>query len=242
MTKVFFGPSSQAWSGAVRRIEGLIATHKFHRVIELGGGANPTLDLEFIEGNGIEYTLLDISPSELRKAPDAYQKLCADICAKDFRPAGYYDFAFSRMLAEHVPDGERFHRNVRSLLRDDGMAFHFFPTLFAPPFVVNALLPDSVSRFILHRLQPGRDSEGKLGKFPARYSMCRGPSQASIRRLEALGYEVDEYAGFFGHEAYYRKLPAIEAAHRLVCKALTRWPIPALTSFAQILLRRTPIS
>jgi SAM-dependent methyltransferase len=218
----------------------MITHFGFQRIIEIGGGANPTLTPEFVAARGLEYTLLDISQVELDKAPTGYMKVCADICADDFLPKGQYDFAFSRMLAEHVPSGEKFHRNIHSILRDGGYAFHFFPTLFAPPFVVNALLPEAAAEKLLHVVQPGRERSGNLGKFPARYSWCRGPLRSSIRRFEQLGYEVDEYLGFYGHGAYYQKIPVLQNAHVRLSAALSRHPIPALTSFAQmVLIKRT---
>ena len=47
------------------------------------------------------------------------------------------------MLAEHVPDGYRFHSNLFELLKPGGVAFHFMPTLYSPPFVINRLLPET---------------------------------------------------------------------------------------------------
>lgn len=163
-------------------------------------------------------------------------KILADISAAEFAAQGGYDFAFSRMLAEHVSSGARFHRNVRSLLRDGGVAFHFFPTLFAPPFVANYLLPEALAERLLHFLQPGRERSGKLGKFPARYSWCRGPLRAQIRRFERLGYEVEQYFGFYGHGAYYQKIPVWRDVHAWLSGVLSRHPVPALTSFAQVVL------
>lgn len=236
MTHIRYGLSDDAWKNAIPRIQKMITHFRFQRIIEIGGGANPTLSPDFVAARGLEYTLLDISQVELDKAPTSYMKVCADICADDFLPEGQYDFAFSRMLAEHVPSGEKFHRNIHSILRDGGYAFHFFPTLFALPFVVNALLPEVAAEKLLHLVQPGRESSGKRGKFPAHYSWCRGPLRSSIRRFEQLRYEVDEYLGFYGHGAYYQKIPVLKNAHVRLSAALSRHPIPALTSFAQVVL------
>lgn len=238
MTKISYGLSGEAWQNIVPKLEQIIRTHDIRRVIELGGGANPTFSLDFVKENGLEYTLLDISQVELDKAPHGYMKLQADICAEGFAIPGGYDLAFSRMLAEHVVNGERFHRNVGALLRPGGLAFHFFPTLYAPPFVVNYLLPEAAAEWLLHLLQPGRESSGKLGKFPARYQWCRGPLKSQINRLEQVGYDVEEYSGFFGHDPYYRKIPILYRLHQFLSKLLSRHPIAALTSFAYVLLAR----
>lgn len=214
----------------------MVKAHGFTRIVEIGAGANPTLSADFVASRGIEYTLLDISQSELDKAPVGYLKVCADICGDAPLLRRQYDFAFSRMLAEHVPNGEQFHQNIRSLLRDGGYAFHFFPTLFALPFLVNAALPETWAEKLLHLLQPGRERSGKLGKFPARYCWCRGPSRGQIRRFERLGYEVEQYLGFYGHGAYYQKIPVLRDIHAWLSGVLSRHPVPALTSFAYVVL------
>ena len=236
MTDIRYGLSSDAWQNVVPRLEAIIERYPIRRVIEVGGGANPTFSREFIERHGLEYTLLDISQDELDKAPEGYEKVCADICARDFSAVGGYDFAFSRMLAEHVTDGEQFHRNVHALLRPGGVAFHFFPTLYAPPFVINRLLPEKLAAMLLHMLQPGREQSGKLGKFPGRYQWCRGPLRSQIARFERLGFAVQRYEGFFGHEPYYRKIPLLHRAHLCLARWLCRHPIAWLTSFAQVTL------
>lgn len=239
MTHIYYGLSSDAWADVVPLIERLILERGCRRVVEIGGGANPTFALEFVERHGIEYTLLDISQVELDKAPDGYRKVRADICAPQIPldNAGY-DFAFSRMLAEHVPNGERFHRNVHSLLKQGGVAFHFFPTLFAPPFIVNLLLPEKLAEGLLHLLQPGRERRGKLGKFPAHYQWCRGPLKSQIGKFEGVGFDVVEYAGFYGHDAYYQKMPPVLRIHQWICRLLRLHPVAAVTSFAHVLLAK----
>jgi len=102
--------------------------------------------------------------------------------------------------------------------------------------VLNYLLPERLGEFILHLLQPGRERAGKLGKFPARYSWCRGPLKSQIRRLEAAGFQVERYSGFFGHEPYYRKIPILHRLHLRLADWLKHHPAAALTSFAQVVL------
>ena len=242
MTHIQYGLSDDAWENVIPRILEIIKAHDFTRIVEIGAGANPTLSADFVASHGIEYTLLDISQRELDKAPAGYKKVCADICGDAPLPQRQYDFAFSRMLAEHVPSGTKFHQNVRSLLRDGGYAFHFFPTLFALPFLVNAALPEALTEKLLHLLQPGRERSGNLGKFPARYSWCRGPLRSQIRRFERLGYEVEQYFGFYGHGAYYQKIPVWRDIHAWLSGVLCRHPVPAVTSFAQVLLANRGIA
>lgn len=236
--KINYENSNEAWSNSFAYLESLIHNNRIRRVLEVGGGANPTFPLDFVVRHGLEYTVLDISADELAKAPQGYLKVQADITSPTLVLPGGYDLVFSKMLAEHVKCGETFHRNVHRLLVPGGMAFHFFPTLYAPPFVVNRLLPERLAEKVLHLFQSGRSKEGRHAKFPAYYSWCRGPMSSQIKRFESLGYRLEEYIGFFGHDGYYGKFPRIMKVHRFVSNWLVRHPVPWLTSFAYVTLRK----
>lgn len=234
--RISYGLSEEAWHDTRGFIENLIRERKVHRILELGAGANPIFPVEFVRQNGLDYTLLDISDVELAKAPRGYETICADIADPDLRLTGCFDMVFSRMLAEHVKDGEIFHRNVFNLLGRGGVAFHFYPTLHALPFVVNRLLPEFIAEGALHWLQSGRESGGRHRKFPAYYSWCRGPMRSQVRRFERLGYSVEKYIGFYGHASYYERLPAIGKIHSTFSRWLTKHPIPWLCSFSYVVL------
>lgn len=236
-TTVNYGLSDEAWGSFDGRLRSAIRSNGLKRVIEIGGGANPTFSADEVRDLGLEYTLLDISETELAKAPAGYKTVCADISSRKLNLSGEYDFAFSRMLAEHVPDGEALHRNVSRLLRPGGHALHFFPTLWAPPFIVNRLLPERAADGVLRLVSPARDRY-RYGKFPAYYDWCRGPTDRQISRFQGLGYEVAHYDGYFGHPQYYGKLPALQALHLRWCRYLSQHPRPTLTSFAILHLVR----
>src|SRR4029078_10831447 len=108
----------------------LIIRKKLKKICEIGGGANPLLPLEFIKKHNLEYIVLDVSAEELSKAPQGYIKILGDITANDIdHLKNDYDLVFSKMLAEHVQSGKKFHQNIKQLLKPGGIAFHFFPTL-----------------------------------------------------------------------------------------------------------------
>jgi 2-polyprenyl-3-methyl-5-hydroxy-6-metoxy-1,4-benzoquinol methylase len=237
MTQVRYSSSDEAWVRCSRVVQELVSPRHVTRVCEVGGGANPALSPAVCQAHGLEYVLLDISATELAKAPAGYATVEADIASPSFTTEGGFDLVFSKMLAEHVPDGAMFHANVRKLLRPGGLAFHFFPTLYSTPFFVNWMVPDRVASALLARVQPERTQDSNHAKFPAKYDLCRGPTPRQIERLEALGYEVLEYVGFFGHE-YYRRLGGLELIHRALAEWLISHPIASVTSFAQVLLRR----
>lgn len=236
LDKISYGPSPRAWQDHSDCLHALIRYEGIQAVLELGGGANPALTLAQAQNQRLDYAILDISREELDKAPAGYRKICADLNQPMPQVEGDFDLIFSKMLAEHVRDGAVFHKNVFNLLRPGGYAFHFFPTLYAPPFLANKLLPERLAQWVLDRVNP-RDKY-QHAKFPAYYSWCRGPTAQQMRRLESVGFEIYRYIGFFGHESYYRRLPLIRNLHRLTTAGLLRHPVPWLTSFAYLILRK----
>lgn len=236
---IHYRESEGCYLGYARYVQDAISRTGAKRVLELGGGANPALPLEFVERHDLEYTVLDISDAELAKAPAQYRTLCCDIGSSRMQFDGHegrYDLVFSKMLAEHVKDGEQMHRNVFRLLASGGRAIHHFPTMYAPPFVLNRLIPETLADRLLQWLEPGRQREGKHGKFPAYYSWCRGPTVRQLQRMTGVGYHLEEYIGFFGHKVYYQKLPVLRDLHIKLCRWLVAHPQPGLTSSAYVIL------
>src|ERR1035437_487212 len=238
MMIIRYGFFKNGWDGFYGVLEELILRLDAKRVLEVGGGGvHQSLSREFVELNRIQYTLLDISNEQLAKAPKQYLKVQADIGSRTLALAGEYDVVCSHMVAEHVKEGEMLHRNVYRLLAPGGIAFHFFPTLYAPPFVVNRMLPESLSARILSIVQSGRGSAGFYPKFPAFYNWCRGPTKSQINRLEHLGYQVEQYIGFFGH-SYYEKIKLVNKLHCVLTRWLIRHPATWLTSHAYVVLSK----
>ncbi|MHB1286442.1 MAG: class I SAM-dependent methyltransferase [Leptospirales bacterium] len=205
------------------------------KICDIGGGANPLLSEEYIQSNSLDYTVLDISEEELRKAPGSYSKINADISSRDLRAEGF-DFCFSRMVAEHIKDGRQFHENVHRMLNSRGVAIHLFPTLFALPLLINRLIPEGLAFFLLSKFDPGRNMY-RNGKFPAYYSWCRGPTDRQIKRLEGLGYNIVEYVGCFGHD-YYQRIKVIHGFHKMNTQFLLDTPFPYFTTSAYVVLEK----
>ena len=214
----------------------LIAAGGARTVCEIGGGRSPLLSLDEVRALKLDYTILDISAHELRRAPDGYTKVVGDIGALDAGSiADRYDFMFSRMVAEHVRDGVAMHRNVFSLLRPDGAAFHLFPTLFAPAFVLNRLLPEQAARRLVVALWPNRASE--IPKFPVRYSKCFGPTRRMHHFFEGLGYGIEEYRPFYG-TTYAHAVPVLGGLEAWFNTTMARRRSTRFTSYAWLVLRK----
>lgn len=227
---------SVAWSGHEERVRRLIEEHRPARVCEIGGGRSPLFSPHEVTRLGVsEYTILDISADELALAPPGYETVCGDICDPALaRPGARFDLMFSQMVAEHVSDGDRMHRNVLALLAPGGVAFHFMPTLHYPVFAANRLLPQGLSNWALRRF-----ADRPFPKFPARYSKCYGPTPAMYAYLEGIGYEVVEYRPFYG-SIYFDRLPGIRNVERALSRLAARRRTPRFTSFAYLVLRKPP--
>jgi 2-polyprenyl-3-methyl-5-hydroxy-6-metoxy-1,4-benzoquinol methylase len=209
------------------------------KLCELGGGAKPAVELDFLGHNGLDCLIVDISASELEKAPSGYATLVGDVSSAEFRAPehdGNYDFVFSRVVAEHVPDARQFHLNARRLLRPGGIAMHFFPTLWWPPYVLNRVLPEALAERILLRVEPWRKSSGKSGKFPAYYHWCYGPTKGQVKRLATVGFQVEHCVAYFG-ESSHAPGRALGALNDAWTAAMLRRPSYLFTSYAAYTLR-----
>jgi SAM-dependent methyltransferase len=210
-------------------------------ILEVGSGANPTLSPVEVLSSGLRYTANDVSPDELSKADgvfqSAFQSWICDLATETIpvEREGSLDLVFSRMVNEHVSDGERYHANIHKLLRPGGISAHCFSTLYCLPFLVNRMIPESVTGMLLNLFSP-RD-EHKTAKFRAYYSWSRGPSPAMIQKFEKLGYEVLDYRGYFGH-GYYWRLPLLNRLEGAKARLLLTHPIPSLCSYGMLIARK----
>ena len=116
---------------------------------------------------------------------------------------------------------------------DGGYAVHFFPTLWALPFVLNCVLAERLAKPVLLSIRP----QHAHSKFPAYYRWCRGPTRRQRERLESVGFQVERYDGYFGH-SYYGAVGPLQAAENALAHALVRHPVPALTAYALVVLRK----
>jgi len=223
----------RAFDGFEPRVRDLIARYGHHDICDIGGGRTPLLWPKEVAELGVDYTLMDVSADELELAPEGHHTLCMDITAP-LDPVNHerFDLIFSKFVAEHVPDGAAMHRNILKMLRPGGHAFHLFPTLYHPAFVVNRLLPMHLTDRLRNAM-----SGVKYPKFPAVYSMCRGPSPSRIAAFREMGYEVEEYTGFYG-TPYLRRIPVVNTADDALNAWLARRRVRDLTSYAYLLLRR----
>lgn len=228
------------WSGA-QNFFLPYAISSGRRILEIGSGANPTFPIDVVRENGFEYTTNDIDPNELDKADAGYNRLCLDFSKPGAAAEcqGKFDFVFSRMVNEHVRNGRNYYSNIYAVLRPGGMTCHAYSTLFALPFLANRLMPEWLCDQLLAFFYP-RDDLTRHGRFRAYYSWSRGPSNRAARRFEAIGFDVVEMIGYFGHGYYRKRLPLLDRIEQAKARFLSEvFPIGALTSFAVVRLRRS---
>jgi SAM-dependent methyltransferase len=226
----------EGWTKFPSFIENLVMEHSLTRICEVGAGANPAIRPGFAESHGLIYTAIDNCNEEIEKS-GMKEMSAVDICGVDvLLPEAPYDLICSRMSAEHFDNSKAAYSNMFNALSPGGLSVHCFATLYTLPFVFNRLLPEVVSDFILHYVQPERDRE-MHDKFRAYYSHCRGPMKRQIRFFESIGYEVLEYRGYFGH-SYYRRIPVLRGLEVFKTDLLLKRPCAFLTSYATIILQR----
>lgn len=227
------------WEKAETWVSALLQRYNCRRVLEVGGGANPTLSSHLVRQFGLLYTVNDISLHELAKGDALCDRWICNLShgsAPIAERKGVYDLVFSRMVNEHVANGKQYHANILELLKPGGIAAHCCSTLYSFPMLVNRYAPERLGEILLRLFNP-RLNPQKQGKFPAYYSWSRGPSVKMCHRFESVGYEVLAYAGYFGHP-YYKRVPVLDVMERLKSRALLQWPITALCSYATLVLQK----
>lgn len=236
-SRISYQDIDSLWKGYDEYVRELARREGAQHVAELGGGANPIIGDNDKWGFAPHRIVVDISATELAKAGSDVETRVLDLCKPVPDGREVYDIVFSKMLCEHVPDGRAFHQNCFDLLRPGGLAVHYFPTLYTLPFVLNRMIPEKTARRLLDKIQPGRLDDGQHEKFPAHYRWTTGPTKRMIRRYQSVGFEIEQWNGAFGHH-YYHVIKPLDAIEKAKSRFLLKHPVPALTSFAVVTLRK----
>ena len=220
-----------AFHGFPEAVRSICASYDRPDIFEIGGGRRPLFMPDQWPENLNSYTINDIDQQELDLAPSENKTQCFDICDRVEHLHNSYDIIFSRFVGEHVRDGEKMHRNIFEMLRPGGTAFHFVPTLYALPFFVNWLVPETFARQVLFVVNPSR-SKMKV-KFPAHYSWCRGSNASMQKRLKELGYSKVRIDRFYGHH-YFQNIPVLRGFEQTTRNLLRKTNLTTFGSYAYI--------
>jgi SAM-dependent methyltransferase len=227
---------AKARSSYLPKLQQLVSRYPAPRILELGGGRTPSFRPDQLPLNVFSYTVNDISAEELALTGPEYEIALFDATGDVSQFAGRYDVIFSRTLIEHVRDGRKLHRNVLTLLKPGGTAFHLAPTLYSPAFVLNKLLPESLSRSVLHAFFPHRRSEKP--KFPAYYDQCFGNRRGMEAMLRDVGYEEVELTTFYGTN-YFKKVPGVREIDQAFTWLSAKLDWSTFGSFIHIVARKS---
>lgn len=239
MNRLMKHSSAFPWHDTEGMLLRLIVEQGARVIGDIGGGKRPLVRPERVKELGIRYVVLDIDQTELDLADPRYEKVCVDMTGENVanRVPMKFDFMFSMYFLEHVKDPLTLHRNIYSMLAPGGRVLHFFPTLFALPFVVNKLTSEGLGDRLLNLVQPERKLGPGKARFPAYYRWCFGPSRSQVARFESLGYEVERYVGYCGHN-YYARIPALAALESMLAHVSARMRLTWRSAFAEVQLAR----
>jgi 2-polyprenyl-6-hydroxyphenyl methylase/3-demethylubiquinone-9 3-methyltransferase len=171
-------------------------------IYDVGGGATPYLTAARKSRLAARVVGLDISESELARAPagcyDATQSV--DIAA--YAGCGDADLVICQSVLEHVHDVGGAFRSLASILRPGGRLLVFVPNRNAFFARINLLLPQGLKRRILFALYP--EKQETCG-FPVYYDRC---TPRDFRALAgASGLTVEDERHFFICSYFFGLLP-----------------------------------
>jgi len=232
--------SQWAWDNYEPTILGLARQFGLRRICEIGGGRDPLFTKEQAAAAGIEFIVNDIDAGELALTSPGLKTACFDIAGDLSEPdvaRGSYDMMVSRMVFEHIDGVEQAWRNIHALLAPGGVALAFFPTLWAPVFALNHILPETASRAIVHALFPARREGGDDPKFPALYDWCRGNPALLTPMLNLAGFTDVHIQRFWGH-GYFDRMPGLKQLDHAfnALAARTGWNL--VTTYAYAVVRK----
>lgn len=215
-------------------LSGLVADYGLKSALEVGGGRKPLFTREEAEALGLDYTVNDISQSELDRAPEWVGKRNFDI-GGDVNPGRRYDLIFSKFVMEHVRRADVAYRNMHAMLNPGGVCINLHPTLFSPPYLVNLVIPEHWAARVLRRFHPRRH-DGDIPKFPAYYRLCR--STDGVRRaIQGIGFQDVHIVPIYGH-GYFQRIPILREIDAFITDVAKARDYRPLSSYALTLARK----
>lgn len=227
-----------AWDNYKRTVIEVAQEYGLTRLCEIGGGRDPLLRPDEARRLGFDIVVNDIDQHELDWTPTGFDTACFDIAGDVSRfPKNSYDMMFSKMVFEHVRDVEQAWKNVHRLLKPGGIGFAFFPTLYAPPFVLNRIIPEGLSSRILTAVFPDRRDDGMAPKFPAYYDWSYGSEARVAPMLKGAGFREAVVQPFWGHD-YFKPVPGLRQLSDSLTRMCARKDWRSLTTYAFVLVRK----
>jgi 2-polyprenyl-3-methyl-5-hydroxy-6-metoxy-1,4-benzoquinol methylase len=160
------------------------------KVYDVGGGKQPFVSVEKKAALGLIVVGIDISQSELDRAPvGAYdESVCGDVA--NVQGMGDGDLVICQAVLEHVKDIEGAMKSIASLLKPGGKALIFVPSRNAVFARLNILLPENIKRKILFSIYP---STSAAQGFPSFYNKCTPDDFVEMASKNGLVAEESRY-------------------------------------------------
>jgi SAM-dependent methyltransferase len=216
-----------------KNIVSTLATNR--SLLEIGAGRRPLLTSTEIKHLNIDFVANDIAEGELDRIPFPVKKAVFDCC--DDLPSAFFnsfDVICSKMVQEHVKSGVNFYRNIFRLLKPGGIAFNFHPTLYCAPFLINKIVPDSFSSFILRLSR--RATIDTIPKFHATYELCYS-SRRTAMLIKNIGFSEVVIFPFYHHE-YFKTFPVLRFFDDAISTLAQARDIRLLSSYAYTVVKK----
>jgi SAM-dependent methyltransferase len=170
-------------------------------IVDVGAGRT-TPYAAAVAASSIELIGIDVLREDLDANPALTQRIVRDVVSDGIpQQAHNAGLITSRMVLEHVPDLNRFAREVHDALAPGGWTIHLFAARYSLFATLNRLMPESTSRSILFALRP---ESIEVGGFPTFYDHTHAQAaesvfqRAGLTNLETkVSYQVSQYFHFF---------------------------------------------
>jgi SAM-dependent methyltransferase len=205
-------------------------------VLDVGAGRQWPFAPE-LKGDGMVLIGFDIDIAEMAENTLLDQKICGDACRSLGVPDQSVDLIMGRAVIEHLHDTAAFMACANRALRDDGRLIVTFASKQAPFAILNRILPQRVSQWLLLHLVPG--SSGVLG-FKAFYD--RASFREFTQGLTDAGFEIERaYASYFSVGYFRFFVPLYVAAF---CCDWLRYALgnPRLAAYFMFIARKKSVA
>ena len=170
----------------------LIRDRGVKSIIDIGAGRTWHFGAPIKAECGFKLIGVDDDGDELALNPQLDERVVADASKNLGVADGSVDLVLSRATIEHVPDNAGLIAATFRALRPGGRYALVFTNRWAPPALLNQMMPNWLARRLLYALVPG--SRGYQG-FVTHYDLCLHSEykQALIKQGFNVEYEYNSY-------------------------------------------------